>query len=603
MKKILLLLLTISMLNTYGSGWRKSSEASYSQLNEVFFINENLGWIAGSYGTILLTTDGGYTWNVPTDELPVVESMYSIFFLDENIGFAGGNDDLLLKTVNGGNTWTQIATESNGGDILSVYFANEKIGWILSGTSSGGRVYYTTYGGASWSEQMSETVINLKAMSFSSPNHGICVGGKDGGFAFYYTTDGLNWTKSPNPTGIPGVYSRTDIYGLDMADDSVACVTGWGSSAAGLQPSFTIRTSNGGATWEYQTQAEEDRLYINMYDITFKDSLVGIATGGSTHKGGVAYKTIDGGITWKEAYLPVGFGGKSTSIFNDKICIVGNGGGIAVSDDDGTTWSMVTPVPSSTLYDIKELAKNVIVASGFYGVFLKSEDNGETWKGTYIADSNACPTVEAIYFLYENIGYAAHRNRVVSKTTDGGATWKQIMKDTMATSINNLDVQFLDENTGFVVGKFGSDASVFYKTTDGGDSWTTLRSDPALTNELNAVHFFDENNGVVAGDESAFGYTTDGGVNWIKCTLNNMPPGLYDFNDIEFLSPTFGLAGGEKLAKSTDGGKTWDYFEVSELTKTIEALKIVDEQTWYLTGSKFILKTVDGGATWTDIMD
>ena len=112
-KKLFIFLFLISSITTIGSGWRKASEGTYSQLNDVFFISETLGWIAGSDATILLTTDGGYTWNAPTDPLPVSESMYSIFFIDENIGFAGGNNDLVLKTVNGGNTWTQVSSINN----------------------------------------------------------------------------------------------------------------------------------------------------------------------------------------------------------------------------------------------------------------------------------------------------------------------------------------------------------------------------------------------------------------------------------------------------------------------------------------------------------
>ena len=602
-KTLFLFLLTSSIIINGSGGWRQVTKATYSQLNEVFFLNENLGWIAGLNSTLLFTTDGGYNWESSSKPLPVEESMYSVFFIDENIGFSGGANDLLLKTIDGGNSWNQITLDSTDGIIYSIYFVNENIGWILSGTSNGGKVSATLDGGVTWDTQVNESSVNLKAMSFSSPNHGICVGSKSGSFAFYYTTDGINWTKSPNPTNIPNVYTnRTDIYALDMASDNVACITGWGSYI-GAQPSFTIRTNDGGANWEYQIQAAEDRIYVSMYDITFKDEYVGIAVGGSSYKGGVAYKTIDGGITWKEVFLPIGFQCKSISIVNDKICIVGSGGGIVISDDDGVTWTSITEAPTSTLFTIENIGENIIVAAGFYGVFLKSTDNGKTWHSSYTSDNNVCPTIEDLFFLDENIGYAAQRNRMVSKTVDGGKTWKQIMKDTISTTVNNLGVQFINEEIGFVVGKAANNVSAFYKTLDGGVTWSSLIADPNLTNELNTLFFFDENNGVVAGDESALAYTTDGGTNWIKVTPSNMPPGDFDFNEIEFLNNEFGLAAGERLIKSLDGGKTWDHQEVMDLPGTIEAVEIVDELVWYLTGSKFLLKTEDGGTTWTNIID
>ncbi len=594
-KLLTILLLTLS-ITMYGSGgWRQVADATYSSLSDVFFLNENLGWIAGSSGTILRTTDGGYTWEEPSKPLPVIASMYSIFFVNENVGYAGGTHDLLLKTTDGGTTWTELTFNADDGTVYSIYFADENIGWAQNGKS----ILYTTDGGANWSAQVTGSSVTLKAMSFSSPGHGVCVGGKSGAFAFYYTTDGLNWTKAPNPTGVPGVYSRTDIYTVAMASDDVAVLSGWGSSAAGLQPSFTIRTVDGGANWEYATQAEEDRQYVNMYGMTFIDAQTGIMVGGSTYKGGVAYKTVDGGLTWKEVYLPTGFQGKSISMINDKICIVGGGGGIAISNDAGTTWELATNIINSTLYDIDQLPNGNLVAAGFYGGFLLSADNGETWTSSFVGGNNVCPTVETLFFLDDNIGYAARRNRTVSKTTDGGLTWTQIMKDTMATSINNYDVQFLNEDVGFVVGKGNSDVSAFYKTSDGGVTWSSQIA--TLPNELNALHFFDANNGVVVGDESVIAFTTDGGNSWSTVKANNAPAGDYD--KMEFLNDNFGLACGDFLIKSNDAGKTWDYVAVDGLTKDIEGLAIVDELTWYITGGKFVLKTTDGGVTWTDLFD
>jgi len=602
-KKILIFLLLLYSINIYGSdNWRQVTAATYNALNDVYFLNENIGWIAGTDGTILRTTDGGYTWEEPTSPLPVIESMYSIYFINENIGYAGGNYDLLLKTIDGGKTWSEVTFPSSGGKVYSLYFTDENSGWVLSGTSSGGKIYYTDNGGVNWSLQASETSVNLKAMNFNSPGHGICVGGRKGNFAIYYTTDGSTWTKAPNPTGIPNIYSRTDLYAVAMASDDVACVTGWGSTFQ-LQPSYTMRTTDGGANWTYETQAEEERLYNSMYGMSFIDELTGIAVGGSTYKGGVAYKTTDGGLTWKENNFPMGFVADAISMINDKICIVGSSGGIAISKDSGETWQLITQFPNSELYVLEKIGGNTLATAGYGGIFMKSIDDGETWETTYIADKNVCPTVEDLCFLDENIGYAAQNNRAVSKTIDGGKTWTQIMKDTIATSINNNGVQFIDQNIGFVVGKGDNYVSAFYKTTDGGTNWSALIGDPNLINELNTLHFFNENNGVVAGDESSLAYTTNGGSSWTKVTPSGIPTGQFDYNRIKFLNETFGLAVGEKLIKSTDAGKTWQYVEVAGLPGTIEGVDIVDELTWYITGSKYLFKTSDGGLSWSNIID
>jgi len=598
LRKLLILLLLTLSVSVYGSkNWRKVSQSSYSALTDVFFLNENLGWIAGLSGTILKTIDGGSTWFTPMDTLPVITTMSSIFFANENIGYAGGSSNLLLKTLDGGATWNQVAVEATEGSIYSIYFADENIGWIMNGY----QVLYTNDGGDSWSIQLTGVATELRSMDFSSPGHGICVGGKSGVYGLYYTNDGLTWNQAPNPTNIPPVYSRNDLYAVAMADDNVACATGWGSSsAAGLQPSFTLRTSDGGKNWTFVEQAEEDRQYVNMYGMTFMDDLTGIMVGGSVYKGTVAYKTTDGGLTWKEAYLPFGFQGKAISLINDKICIVGSVGGIALSNDAGQTWELITPVINSSLYDIEQLPNGNILAAGFYGNLMISNDAGMNWKSSFIAGNNVCPTVENIYFLDNNIGYAAQRNRVVSKTTDGGLTWTQIMKDTMATAVNNFDVQFINENVGFVVGKLASDISAFYKTVDGGNTWTTQIA--ALPNELNSLHFFDESSGVVVGNESVLAYTGNGGDTWAVANISDTT-GVFDFNEVEFFNSNLGLAAGEILVKSTDAGKSWKYIAINGLPSKIEAVEIVNESNWYVTGSKYLFQTTNSGETWTNIID
>ncbi len=601
-KKFSFLLIFILSISIYGSSnWKQITKASYSSLNSVFFTNENVGWIAGSSGTILKTTDGGNTWESPLlGTLPVVSTMYSIYFVDENIGYAGGSNDLLLKSTDGGASWSRINLDAGGGSIYSIYFSDENTGWILSGTNGSGQIAYTTDGGATWSIQVTESSSRLRSMSFASNGHGVCAGGKGGAFAFYYTKDGTSWTKAPLPTNIPAGYTKTDINAVAMASNDIACATGWGSNAAGLQPTFTIRTADGGVNWKYEAQAEANRLYVTMYGITFKDNLNGIAVGGNSYKGGIAYKTTDGGLTWSESFLPVGFRGTAISWVGNKICIVGSGGGIVVSDDSGSTWKVTTPIINVTLFDIDILPNGNILATGFYGGLLSSSDNGKTWNSSYIAGNNVCPTVEDIFFLDNNIGYAAHRNRVVSKTIDGGNTWTQIMKDTSASKINNNGVQFLNENVGFVVGKVDA-ASAFYKTTDGGSNWTSKIG--TLSSEINSLHFFTEDKGVVVGDDNLLAYTTDSGNNWNIVSVTNAPTGTFDYFEVEFLNDNLGIACGEILAKTNDGGQTWEYVNVEGLPKKIKGCEIVDAQTWYITGDKYLFKTTDGGSTWTDVID
>jgi photosystem II stability/assembly factor-like uncharacterized protein len=605
---IFFFILSISV--SANDSWRKVTSRTYNTLSDVFFLNETIGWAVGSGGTIIKTNDGGYTWEAPKDILPINVWLYSVYFVDENIGYAGGTDDVILKSVNGGETWNYHDLETIDSKIHTIYFSDINTGWVLTGevktlTQPGkSKLLYTNDGGESWSVQVSDTTIEMRALDFFSGTHGVCVGGRDGNFALYFTTDGLSWSKAPIPTGIPnGVYKRTDLYAVGMASNSLVSATGWGSSSAGLQqPSYTIRSTDGGANWTYETQAEKNRLYNNMYDITYKNEFIGISVGGSSHKGGVIYKTIDGGITWEEKKFPFGFICKAITSVNDKVCIIGNGGEIVVSEDFGETWQLITSIPSNALYVIDQIGENTIVAGGNNGAFMKSTDGGNSWRTYYASANNVSPTIKGLWFLNEKIGFTAQKNKTVNKTIDGGKTWTQIMKDSSLSNFDNSDVQFLNEDIGFVVGKAAKGIGVFYSTTNGGESWSTLIADSVLTNELNSLYFFDENHGIVVGNKSVIAITSDRGQSWTKIIANNIP---YDgdINSLKFFNDSFGLAGGDNLIKTNTSGKSWYYVDIPNLPGEIYGIAIVSEQVWYLTGNKYLFMTTDAGITWSDVME
>jgi photosystem II stability/assembly factor-like uncharacterized protein len=69
-------------------------------------------------------------------------------------------------------------------------------------------------------------------------------------------------------------------------------------------------------------------------------------------------------------------------------------------------------------------------------------------------------------------------------------------------------VVFVDTNTGYAVGDFGT----IIKTTDGGTHWTLSASGTAQ--HLNSVYFTDFSTGYVAGDGGVILKTTDGGAIW-----------------------------------------------------------------------------------------
>lgn len=111
--------------------------------NDVYFINENTGWIVGFRGEIRKTIDGGHSWTVqnnPTNQ----EDIYKVYFIDNNVGWIMTWYDL-YKTTDGGVTW-EIIKSVYPYSIYSFQFTTEQIGWIV-GTN--GMILKTTTGGIS----------------------------------------------------------------------------------------------------------------------------------------------------------------------------------------------------------------------------------------------------------------------------------------------------------------------------------------------------------------------------------------------------------------------------------------------------------------------
>lgn len=75
-----------------------------------------------------------------------------------------------------------------------------------------------------------------------------------------------------------------------------------------------------------------------------------------------------------------------------------------------------------------------------------------------------------------------------------------------------------------------------------------------------------------------------------------MPQGNYLF-DIQFINAQKGwiIGQGGTLMRTTDGGNTWDYRNLQEMT-WIYSLHFLNENTGYIAGTNGkIMKTVDSG--------
>ena len=168
MKQLALIsIFSIFNLNLVFGQWLESETISNSSLYEVEFPHPNSAYITGDFGLLYKSTDGGATWNQIYDFGPF-SSLNDLNFINEDVGFvsAGGG---VFRTLNGGTSWTNIS--SSFGQPTGLPFDNIKINQqnIYTSYANNDTTYFLkSYDyGTSWSIVFQNYEANAQAYKFS----------------------------------------------------------------------------------------------------------------------------------------------------------------------------------------------------------------------------------------------------------------------------------------------------------------------------------------------------------------------------------------------------------------------------------------------------
>lgn len=143
-------------------------DADTSMYNSVQFLDEKTGFIVGirvlpkakqQESVIMKTEDGAQTWT--SQETGQEDILEDIFMLNDKIGWAVGENGIILHTKDGGMKWEK--QESGTEETLrSVRFADEKVGWAVGGELGVGVAIATTDGGKTWTlEESNEKMMKV----------------------------------------------------------------------------------------------------------------------------------------------------------------------------------------------------------------------------------------------------------------------------------------------------------------------------------------------------------------------------------------------------------------------------------------------------------
>jgi len=177
----------------------------------------------------------------------------SVWFLDQNVGFVAGFDGVLLRTINGGRIWEQIPTGISE-RINGVFFHSQDTGFI---TGENGIFQRTVDAGLNWEKLSDDRGIDFTAIQFIN-NTGFVIGHGIKGAVFGKSTDkGISWDFkfiNENHTGGVGGYGddMDDIYLMNISflDENMGVLGGFKYNFTHGKSPFICKTTNGGRTFE-----------------------------------------------------------------------------------------------------------------------------------------------------------------------------------------------------------------------------------------------------------------------------------------------------------------------------------------------------------------
>ena len=117
-----------------GTTWNKEDLGITSEIHAIHFVDTLHGWACGSPNIVLrreLDSNNKVIWmkSSITSE-PGSASWNDIFFINQQMGWVVGNNGTIYKTIDGGTTWMKESTAIQA-NLNAIYMVNGSTGWIV----------------------------------------------------------------------------------------------------------------------------------------------------------------------------------------------------------------------------------------------------------------------------------------------------------------------------------------------------------------------------------------------------------------------------------------------------------------------------------------
>ena len=354
---VLLFFLVITVSAQQSRSWKKTNfdyTANSSRINDIFFVNPQIGFVANGIGQIHRTTDGGITWTRQLNK-GTFTHFRSIGFFDSLNGYAGAlgwgdvnnpnakDTVILYKTTNGGLNWNpehQLTSKTIERGFCGMHVVDDSIIYGVGRVRGPAWFYKTTDRGATWiAKDMKAYAAGLIDVRFFTKDSGITIGLTD-------TTHEksraiiLSTADAGETWDTVYVATRTNEWAwkINFPSRKIGYVSLQRNS--NVAPVFILKTTDGGLTW-VPKQFSASGYFVQ--GIGFLNDTLGWAGGTSL----APKQTTDGGTTWTSITI-----GNSLNRFrkiNDSLMYV-SGSGVWKYSSDATIGVRQTAesVPSST---------------------------------------------------------------------------------------------------------------------------------------------------------------------------------------------------------------------------------------------------------------
>ena len=272
----------------------------------------------GQRGHIIYSDDQGKTWvqaKVPTRAL-----LTAVYFVDAQHGWAVGHDTQILATSDGGTTWTlQYEEPERESPLIDVWFENLDHGIAVGAY---GTLLETSDGGKTW-EDIGDLLDNEDGVHLNA-----LVAVKDGGLLI--------------------------------------------AGEMGLM----FRSQDNGQTWETVQPPYEGSLF-GALPLNQSRSLLVFGLRGNV------FRSTDFGDSWQQITLPgsgnepfkFGLAG-GASLPDGSVVLVGNGGSVAVSHDDGMTFEVMNVADRQPISSVVAGPDGQLLVVGQGGVQMVKQPGG-----------------------------------------------------------------------------------------------------------------------------------------------------------------------------------------------------------------------------------